>query len=227
MESNGPNNNCIKVGIVDDHVSVAKGYTALLNSMNGIRAVLEAYNGEQALKQLETMEELPDILLMDVDMKVMNGIVTTEKISELYPDIKVIALSGVDNNWNIRKMYGAGARAFLAKDVSSETIEKAIHQVHKEGKYLSDLYHLYAQELKEYSEVIKDVTFTEKEKRFLQLFCKGYAYAEIAAEMQVAVNTVKYYFSCVSRKLELKNPVIIAFEVVRMGIVSLNNNRKP
>src|SRR5688500_9216334 len=97
MENNKTNTPAIRVGVVDDHILVATAFTRLLKDMNGIEPVMEVYSGEELLHQLKTATVLPDILLMDIVMDGIGGIEATEQITELYPEIKVIAVTGEDN----------------------------------------------------------------------------------------------------------------------------------
>jgi DNA-binding NarL/FixJ family response regulator len=216
----------IKVGVVDDHASVTRAFILLLNSMPGIRGVLEAVSGQHLLDQLKTMTELPDILLMDVDMKTMNGIEATKRVTDGYPTIKVIALSAKDDDWSMVQMLSAGACAYLSKGMSADTMAEAITEVYRNGKYQADLYHLYSTEIRRYSKDIQDLFFTENEKRYLLLLSKGYSYARIAETMRVTVDGVKYFFSSISEKLNTKNQALILLEALRMGIVPLHERKK-
>lgn len=214
-------NRVIKVGIVDDQLSVATGYALLLNSMKDIRVVLQASDGRHLLNSLKTMEELPDILLMDVYVKVMNGITAIRKIAKLYPRIKVIALGGKDEQYNIiRNMIDAGACAYLSKEIPIGKMELAIREVYSKGKYEADLYHLYTAGLSQFDREVKELSFSEKEKGFLRLLCKGYSYTQISEALKVSEKSAQYYFSCISRKLNTKSYVIMAFEALRLGIIN-------
>jgi DNA-binding NarL/FixJ family response regulator len=218
-------NDVIKVGIVDDHVAVTQAFGLLLNGMNGISCVLEAFSGEQLLHKLELAGELPDILLMDVDMKGMSGIETTKQVTALYPLIKVITFTGVGAEWTILKMIAAGACAYLMKHESPDQIEAAIKEVHRKGKYHADVYHLYAAEIRRYSHEIKTLSFTENETRFLQLLCKGYSYRQMAEIMNYSIRSIDYCYESISRKLNTKSQVVMALEALRLGIVTLDDVR--
>jgi DNA-binding NarL/FixJ family response regulator len=216
-------NNVIKVGVVDDHIAITRAFGLLLNNMNGLSCVLEAISGEQLLCMLESAGEMPDIILMDVDMKEMNGIEATKQVTALYPLIKVIAFTGVGAERTITQMIGAGACAYLMKHASPDQIEAAIKEVHLKSKYHADVCHLYAAEIRRYSHEIKNLSFTENEKRFLQLLCKGYSYKEMAENMNYSIRSIDYCYGSISQKLNTKSQVVMALEALRLGIVTLDN----
>lgn len=216
----------IKVGIVDDHMSANTSYAFYLNQMPGIRSVLQAHSGGQLLELLKAGSELPDILLMDVEMKPMNGIETTRVVTAHYPTIKIIAFTAKEDNWNIVHMIRAGAWAYLSKKISVEEMEKAIREVHQKGKYLADLYYTQLAHLRQYSKTIENLSFSEHEMLFLQLLGKGYDYGQIAEAMGVTTDTVKYYKGCISRKLGIKTKEMILLEALRMGIITLHEDKK-
>jgi DNA-binding NarL/FixJ family response regulator len=223
MKSLNNHSQVIRVGVVDDHKAVARGLTALLNTMPPIRAVLEVYSGPQLLDLLVTMKELPDILLMDVDMKGMNGIEATKWVTELYPSIKTVAFSAKDDDLFILQMIGVGACAYLSKNVSPERLEQAIHEVHNKGKYQADLYQSNSGSLRKLSKDIANLSISDKERCYLQLLCKGYAYTQIATEMGLTVKSVNYYRKCLCEKLGATNLAKLAYEGLRLGIISLHD----
>jgi DNA-binding NarL/FixJ family response regulator len=174
---------------------------------------------------LESASELPDILLMDVDMKGMNGIEATKQVTARYPLIKVISFTGVGGERTILQMIGAGACAYLMKHVSPDQLETAIREVHRKGKYHADVYHLYAEEIRRYSLEIKNLSFTENETRFLQLLCKGYSFRQIAETMNYSIRSIDYWYGSISEKLNTKSHAVMALEALRLGIVTLDKVR--
>jgi DNA-binding NarL/FixJ family response regulator len=225
MKNNTYETPIINVGIVDDHPSFTNSFINMLNSKPGMRAVLEAGSGEQLLRLLKTMTDLPDILLMDVEMDDMNGIEATRQVTELYPSIKTIAYSGKDDDWSIIQMINAGACAYLTKKMPVDKTEEAIREVYRKGKYQADLYHPNAAALCKLSKDMQDLSFTENEKRYLQLLCKGYLYAKMADEMRVTVDAVSYYHTCLSRKLNTKSKAVMVLVALRLGIVPLHEKK--
>jgi DNA-binding NarL/FixJ family response regulator len=212
-----------RVGIVDDHASVTRAFSLLVNSMPGMMCTLQATSGEDCLKQLEGMEALPDILLMDVVMDGMNGIETTERVTAIYAGIKIVALSNNEDDYSILKMIHAGACAYLSKYILPEKLEEAIREVYKQGKYKADLFHLYSDELRKVNDDIVNRSFTVNEKQYLQLkYEGGFTHKEIGQRMQVSESSVDYYSRCISDKLHTKSTALMVIEALRMGIISAN-----
>lgn len=213
--------NHIRVGVVDDHITMANGLAKLLDDMPGIKCVFEAYNGQEVLRVLKQEKNHPDILLMDVDMPGTNGIDATREISSLYPVIKVIALSGFYDELTIQQMIAAGACAFLPKEIRTIKLNETIHKVHNNEKYHADLHYLYGENFGRVKVEAARILFTDNEKLFLQLLVAGYDYQDIGIQMQVSRNTVKYYKACVDEKFNTTNRITIVVEALRLGLVKI------
>jgi DNA-binding NarL/FixJ family response regulator len=222
MKNNMSDTPVIRVGVVDDHVLFTKGVVTSLSELGGISVTLSAHNGEDLLSQLENMTELPDILLMDVYMPGIGGVEATKRVTALYPSIKIIAISTMDDDLILAQMAVAGALAYLRKDVNDVKLKKTIYEIHAKGKYEADMFHLYGQGFRMFTEDIKKVTFTERETCYLQLYCKGYNYTQVAAEMNLSVRTMEYYKKTVSKKLRTDNLVLIILMALRMNILQLH-----
>ena len=214
------NTHTIRVGIIDDHVIFTRAIADLLNNIPGFHVVLQAVNGDDLLKQLNTLPELPDVLLMDIDMEVMNGIEATRRVTDLYPAVKIVALTMMKTEINVIKMIRAGCCAYLKKDVSPAELEKALHEVYFKGKYHADIYSRYATRLLAYEKEMQ-VQFTENEIRFLQLTCKGLTQREIATIMNLSEATIDAYRSRLFEKLKVNNRITMVLEALRRELISL------
>ena len=107
----------IKVGLVDDHQLFLKSLSLMLETLKDFEVVLEALNGQDLQRKLEARKEKPDLMLIDVNMPVMDGVQTATWLQQHYPGIKLIALSMNDKDGAIIKMFKAGCSAYLLKDV--------------------------------------------------------------------------------------------------------------
>lgn len=112
----------IKIAIVDDHKLVSKALENMISFNSNFEVINTSFNGEEFLQYLRSSDELPDVALMDVNMPIKNGIETTCILSEEFPHLKVIALTMEDNENTIIKMLRAGAKGYLLKDMSPETL---------------------------------------------------------------------------------------------------------
>ena len=126
----------IKVFIVDDHPIFKKGLTAQLKEFNFVELIGVAENGKEFLEKIEI--NMPDIVIMDIKMPVMNGIEATQIAIKKYPALKVIALSMFGDEEYLQQMLDAGAKGFLLKNIEKDDLEKAIKAVTQDKNYFSE-----------------------------------------------------------------------------------------
>ena len=126
----------IKLAIADDSEKFRKAVIRLLHLESDLEVILEAKNGSDLLERLQT--KFPDIILMDIRMPYMDGIEATDKIKNLYPNLKIIAYSQYDQEENIIKMNAHGVKSFIGKEDDTEELFKAIRIVNSGGVYLTD-----------------------------------------------------------------------------------------
>ncbi len=127
----------INVIIADDHVLYRAGIKAALSFKNSIKIIAEADNGSFLLNMLKDIH--PDVVLLDIQMPVMDGIVTLPQLKKLYPEIKVIMLTMMDDKSMISKLMELGANSYLTKTSDCEVIIEAIETCHNENFYFNSL----------------------------------------------------------------------------------------
>lgn len=168
----------IKIAIADDHPKFRMAVCQLLHTYDDFRVVLQAINGKDLLQQLKT--KTPDIILMDIRMPEMNGVEATDQVKELYPQIKIIALSQYDFESNIVEMYAHGVKSFIGKDDDSEELVKAIRIVHSGGAYMTNHSAEIIQRKLAYLQPLEKLSnLTEFEEYLLKAICKGQSSSEI------------------------------------------------
>jgi DNA-binding NarL/FixJ family response regulator len=126
----------IKLAIADDHKTFRKAVIKLIETEKDLEVVLEAENGKQLLELLLT-KVTPDIILMDIQMTVMDGFEATRAVNELYPTIKIIALTLYDNGANIMEMYKLGVQSLIGKEEHYGELFFAIRAVNNGGCYMT------------------------------------------------------------------------------------------
>ncbi|MEO6723652.1 MAG: response regulator transcription factor [Ferruginibacter sp.] len=211
----------ISIGITDDQQLFLKSLGTLINTFHGFSVVLDSMNGEELLRKLSSSEEFPDILLIDVNMPVMDGVETTRNIADRYPMIKVVALSMKDDDTTIINMIRAGASAYLLKDIHPDELEKALKEIYETGYYNADQTNINYRRLMLHEQKEKALQLTEKELTFLKLSCSDLTYKQIAAQMFLAERTVDGYRESVFKKLNVQSRVGMAMEAIRKGIVTI------
>ena len=213
----------IKIMIVDDHQIFRTGLFLLLNELDFVEIIDEANDGIELFKKLAIQQ--PDIVFMDIKMPKMGGIEATKKISEKYPNIKVIALSMHDDEKYLDSMLISGAKGFLSKEVGMEDLEKAITYVSNGRNYFSaELIGILADKVNPNRKDIKqEISLTQREKQVLQLICKGYLNHEIAEKLFISQRTVEAHKSKLLEKTNSKNSINLVLFAIRKNIVELNN----
>ncbi|MGN6196175.1 MAG: response regulator [Ginsengibacter sp.] len=126
----------INVLIADDHKIFRNGFKLMFSRSEKIKVIGEAANGQEAIKVAKEMK--PDVIMMDIEMKGMNGIDATIALQKSHPKIPVIALSTFDENIRIKSMIQAGAKGYLLKDANETEVQHAIEEVLKGYNYYSD-----------------------------------------------------------------------------------------
>jgi len=187
----------MKLGIADDHELFRKGFISMLSTVPDFDFVLEAANGQELLDKLPAA--MPDIVFMDLQMPVMDGIQATELAFERFPDIKIIVVSMYNEDRFVIHMLEKGVQGYLLKDTSPDEVEKAIRRVAEEGFYYNDFVSKAMHRKMVNRHVNKhplfpnacNVALSAREKEVLQLICDGFSTVEISEKLFISVRTVE------------------------------------
>lgn len=210
----------INIGIVDDHQLFLKSLSTLIEGIPAFKIVVEASNGEMLLTRLKSASVLPDILLVDVNMPVMDGVKAATIVNETYPQVKLAALTMKEDDASVINMLKAGCCAYLLKDIHPNELEKALLEINEKGYYNSDTSNINYRRLLVKSKE-KEIVLTEQEKIFLQLACSDLTYKQIASQMHLSERTIDGYRESLFFKLNVQSRVGMVLEALRRGIVSL------
>lgn len=215
----------VKLALVDDHQLVRGGIKLLLEKITGFKVIIEASNGVEVLEKLASAKQLPQIVLIDVSMPLMDGYETTRRINENFPGIKTVALSVHDDLKTVNAMIESGANAYLLKDASPGLVESTVRQVIEKGYYYDQRVIESFLHERSINDTIKNGKFgmdpaselTLRETEFIKYCCTELTYKEIADKMNITPRTVDGYRESVFLKLNLKS---------RTGIVLFAVNHK-
>ena len=211
----------VTIGLVDDHQLFLKSLSLMLDSFNNYEVVVEALNGKDLLQKMETAKKIPDIMLIDVNMPVMEGIETAKRLNEKYPAMRLIALSMNDQDKAIIGMLKAGCCAYLLKDTHPTELEKALNEVNAKGYYNADMSNINFRRLLMKSNEKPDIVLTPKEQQFLPLACSDLTYKQIASEMGLSERTVDGYRESLFQKFHVQSRVGLCLEAIRKGFTTL------
>jgi len=208
----------VNIMIVDDHDMVRLGLKTYLMLEPSFRVIAEAGNGEEAIACLQSSEQLPDLMLMDLMMPVMNGIEATKAISEKYPNIKIVMLTSFLEDDKVYQSIEAGAISYVLKTVSAEELIFAIKGALKGMPVMSaEVSQSLTRGLRVQRSQQGDEGFTEREREVLLLVADGLSNKEIADELHISIKTVKTHVSNLLMKCELEDRTQLAVLAHRKG----------
>lgn len=211
----------IRVLIVDDDPLVRSALSHFVGRDPGVVVIGQAENGLEAIAFLE--RDLPDVVMMDVQMPEMNGIEATAAIAQRWPDVRILAVTTLDGSDTVLPMLSAGASGYLLKDSSAEDILAGVHEVHNGASSLSPriasllVQHVRSTSPSNDSRGLEDLT--ERETEVLQRLAKGMSNAEIAHSMMVSEGTVKAHLGRIMSKWHLRDRVQILVAAAQAGLV--------
>lgn len=206
----------IKVLVVDDHPMVLEGMSAMLKEISFVELMGTAANAAQATETISN--QLPDLIITDINMPGMSGIELTAKLKKDYPKIKLIGMSTFNERSYISQMIQSGADGFLVKSASKEEIEEAILTVWEGKMYLGVDSNINKQEVKE---IQQQPTLTRREKEVLQLIVEGLNNPQISDKLCISLNTVDTHRKNLLLKLEVNNTASLVRQAIYYNLVSL------
>jgi len=219
----------IKMILADDELLFRKGVVFMLEREKNIEIMFEASNGEELVNYLnENQDNLPDIILMDLKMPLVNGVEATKKVHKKYPSIKIIALTSYDTKPFIINMIQEGASSYLVKNASPFEMINTINEVALKGFYYNELIMSIIQDgqvfgNKKTKSSFDDDYLTSREKEILELICLQQSTNEIAEKLFISPRTVEGHRNNLLLKTESKNIAGLVVYAIQNKIVSINN----
>lgn len=216
-----------KVILVDDHKIFREGLKMLLGLLPNIEVIAEASNGFEFLKILNE-NKTPDFVFMDINMKGMDGIEASQKALELYPDLKIIALTSFDDEAYFNQMTDIGVKGYLLKNSVKEDFEKAITKIALGYNYYSDelITKLTRKmEMLERNRKIErkvEEMFSPEEKLLIKYICEGLTNKQIAEVMHLSARTIEAHRAKLLEKTGTNNSVALAVYAVSRKLVDTN-----
>ncbi len=214
-------NNPIKVAIADDHALFRAGVKTALSAKKDVELIAEADNGMQLLNLLKHIE--PDVILLDIQMPIMDGISTLPEIRKINPHVKVIILSMHNDHSMISKLMEIGANSYLTKNSDSETIYQAIKTCYEQEFFFNELTNKALltglRTRKNEPEHVMDAQLSEKEIRILKLMCEEKTTKEIADIVDISPRTVEAIRDKLKTKTGAKSMAGLVMYAVKKGFV--------
>jgi DNA-binding NarL/FixJ family response regulator len=203
----------IRVLTVDDHALLRKGIRALIGAETDMQLVSEASTGREAVEEFRAHR--PDVTLMDLQMPDMNGIEAIIAIRSEFPDARIIVLSTYTGDVQVVRALKAGARAYLLKGNVNKELLATIRAVHEGQKRIP------AEVASALAEHTGEEQLTDREIQVLRLVAAGNANKEIAAQLELAEDTVKRHVTNILSKLSANDRTHAVTIALKRGIIDL------
>jgi DNA-binding NarL/FixJ family response regulator len=214
----------IKVIFADDNRLIRELLVNHLLGLDDIEVIAQAENGKDAIEF--TGRYTPDVVIMDIDMPVMDGVKATAAIHEDFPEVRIIALTMHTKAQVVKRMLEAGASGYLSKNCDPADLISAIRTVASGGKYLSEeITNIVIKDYlsKDDEETAGGVELSERETEILKLIVNGVPVSSIADKLFLSVKTVNTHRQNILEKLDLRSTPDLVKYALKKGIISLDN----
>lgn len=211
----------IKIGLVDDHQLFLKLLSLLFSNLNGFSVVVEANHGQELQEKIEAGSPLPDIMLIDVNMPVMDGLQTAKWLHATHPSVRMVALSMNGLDQTIIDMLKAGCCSYLLKNIHPAQLEKAIHEIYINNYFNSCINKTSLSDLILHNQVSTTIQIGEKEREFLRHATSDLTYKEIAERMDMSHRTIDGYRESLFEKFHVQSRTGMILEAIKRGFVMI------
>lgn len=208
----------IRIAIIDDHDLFREGLRLVLGQIEDFDVVFDTSNGGLFIEFLQ--HSIPDVVLMDINMPIIDGVETTEKALEMHPELKVIALTMFADTTHYTQMITAGVKGFILKKSNKNELQQAITMVNSGGNYFSQ-------------EIIQKLAFqtvnsnagndslTSREMDILHWVCTGLTTQEIAEKLFISTKTVEVHRNNILHKADVRNSAELIIWSVKNNYFSI------
>jgi two-component system NarL family response regulator len=203
----------IKIVVADDHPIVRQGIVANLKGQRDMKVVAEGSDGDEALALIR--RHLPDVVLLDLRMPRMDGLDVVAEVNALHLHSKVIVMTTFESQEDIQRAVRAGARAYLLKDCTRQTLLEAIRRVYRGEVYLLPQ---IAQKL---VDRMQKPQISRRELEVLKSLASGKSNKEIGVQLFIGEGTVKTHVASLLEKLGVAGRTSAVREAVRLGLVQM------
>lgn len=216
-------NGKLHIIIADDHRLFRKGMCALLSEFDDVSETGEAGNGEELINQIKTGNRWPDLVLLDINMPVMDGVETTRYLKAHYPEIRIIIISMEEDVQLVTHLINEGVDGYLLKNSDPDELELAIKMVMKNEFYLSASLTgaIFKGGSAPENKGIPAAEFTERELEILQLICEQYTAAEIADKLLISARTAEGHKRKLLDKTKSKNMAGLVVFAIKNKLVTV------
>ncbi len=212
----------LNILIADDHRLFRKGMCALLSDFDDVGETGEAENGEELIALIKSTTDLPDLVLLDINMPVMDGLDTTKYLKAHYPGIRIIIISMEEDVPLVSHLINEGVDGYLLKNSDPDELELAIKMVMKNEFYLSaSLTGALVRSGNSKSDGNTEILLTERELEVLELICRQYTAAEIGEKLLISTRTVEGFRRKLLEKTKSRNMAGLVIYAIKNKLVAI------
>lgn len=211
-----------KIVITDDHKLVSNAIRGMVENFPNCDVLYEVSNGQELLKRFENKSNIPDLVLLDINMPIMDGFETMKNLHKSHPDVRVLGLSMNDDEASYMKLIELGANGFVSKVAGEDELRTAIDTTIENGYYYTDkIANALFKSIHTKKEEAK-ILISDREKQLLSYICTEKTYQQIAAEMFLSPKTIDGYRNSLFQKLDITSRVGLAMYAVKNGYYKLD-----
>lgn len=212
----------IKVALADDHALFREGVNLLLSRVDEIDLIFDVGSGYELLSKMES--QMPDVVLLDLDMPDLNGIDTFKEIRERFGEVRVLILTMHKEERMIAYLMELGVNGYLLKDTNREELKRAIITVYEEGMYFNDrTAHAVLSGLKRKTKnppkIGQEIVLSRREQQVLELIAEGLSNKEIGERLFISTRTVDGHRNSLLQKFNVHNTAKLIMEAVKRGFL--------
>lgn len=214
----------LRIAITDDHTLFRKSLGLLINSFENMQVVAEASNGIELLEKLQNVSV--DILLLDLQMPEMDGFETSQKVKELYPKIKTLVLTLMNETDTIKKVVKMGVQGYFTKNTPPKELEDAIWKLQDNGFYFEKSLSAVINEILNNPDskltTQQEISFTEREIEIISLTAQGLKAKEIADTLSISTRTVNTHKQNIQQKNNFDSMMSAILHCIHEKIIDFN-----
>lgn len=212
----------LNIALVDDHILLRDALADVISNFENCNVVVRSNNGKDFVDHVKNAV-LPDLIVLDINMPVMDGYETAQWLKDNHPEINIIVLTMFDSEIALIRLLQSGVKAFLKKDTHPRELEFAIESVAETGYYYSQnssgkLANVFRNPNRNFATYT--VSLTENEIAFLKFSCSEMTYKDIAKQMYISPRTIDNYRDSLFEKLQVKSRVGLVMYAVKNGIMN-------
>jgi DNA-binding NarL/FixJ family response regulator len=212
----------INIAIVDDHTLFRQGLASLLTDSDKINVLFDAENGQDMIKKI-SQNPLPEVILMDITMPLMDGYESTKWIKQHHPQIKVLALSMFEEDKPIIAMLKSGAGGYMLKQSKAADLIEAITGIAQQSFYINELVSGKLLRNIQNNQPLKtqQVEVNTNELKFLELCCSDLTYKQIADIMNLSPHTIDNYREALFQKFDAKSRTGLVIAALKQDLIKI------